>query len=92
MNKDNHEKLTDIEIALMDATKTVLEIIMTAGIAKPPVFDRMFTHQRDEYLQKRMPSAAAVMEMLRHFATNPEREAHRSALRKILAEPPQGSA
>ena len=84
--------LGDAEIALMDAIKSVIEILMTAGIAKPAVFNRLFTHQRDAYLQKEMPTAAAVMEMLRLFAIDPGRAASRDTQRKVLEEPPQGSA
>ena len=92
MTEQKHQGFSDTEIALIDANKTIMEIIMTIGLAKPPVFHRMLTHQRDQYLQKRMPDAAAVMEVLRRFAIDPKREAHREALRKILTEPPRGSA
>jgi len=90
------DSLSDAEIALMDAIKALMEIMMTAGIAKPAAFDFMLTHQRNGYLSKRMPTAAAVMEMLRTFATDPQRDAQRQELRanlqRILEEPPQGTA
>jgi len=89
---DESNQLRDPEIALMDAIKTVMEIIMTAGIAGPSVFDKMFSHQRNAYLQKRMGEAAGVMELLRKFASDPTREKHRETLRKLLMEEPKGSA
>lgn len=92
MDEPNSADLSDVEIALLDAIKTVMEIIMTTEIAKPIVFARMLGHQRDGYLAKKMPSAAAVMELLRTFAVDPQREAHREALRTILREQPKGSA
>ncbi len=84
--------LRDSEIALMDAIKTIAEIIMTAGIAKPAIFDRMFAAQRDGYLAKQMPNAAGVVETLRLFCVDPSREAHRQQLNQILGSPPQGEA
>lgn len=86
------DELRDTEIALMDAIKSILEVIMTAGIAKPELFDRMFSHQRDGYLAKGNGSAAGVMELLRAFVSDPTRAAHREGLRKVLTEPPAGSA
>lgn len=84
--------LNDVEIALMDAIKAVVEILLTQNIAQPDTFDQMFTHQRDTYIQKKMPDAAAVMEMLRQFASNPQRAAQREAIRTALREPPKGTA
>lgn len=85
-------ELRDSEIALMDAIKSLMEIMLTAGIAQPKTFDKLFTNQRDGYLQKHMPAAAAIMEMLRHFAVNPDRQAYRELSRMVRNEPPQGSA
>jgi hypothetical protein len=92
MDEIRAENLTDAEIALMDAIKTVLEVIMTAGVAKAPVFEGMFSYQRDVYLAKRQPTSAAVMELLRRFADDPERKAHREMLRTLIQESPKGSA
>jgi hypothetical protein len=89
---DKSNQLRDTEIALMDAIKTVMEIIMTAGIAGPSVFDKMFSYQRDAYIQKQMGEAAGVMELLRKFASDPTRAEHREGLRKLLTEEPKGSA
>jgi hypothetical protein len=80
----DNEKLSDQEIALLDAIKLVLEVIMTAGIAEPIKFDRLFSFQRDAYLQKHMPVAAVVMEMLRQFAADAKCEPQREKLRRIL--------
>ncbi len=92
MTEQEHQGFSDTEIALIDVNKTIMEIIITVGLAKSSVLHRMLTGQRDQYLQKRMPDAAAVMEVLRKFAVDPKREAHREALRKLLTEPPRGSA
>ena len=92
MTDNTSNDLRDSEIALMDAIKSLMEILLHANIATPRAFDHIFTNQRDGYLAKQMPRAAAVMELLRQFATSPEREEHRQTLRQLLAEPPQGSA
>ena len=65
---------------------------MTAGVAKPTVFNRLHTHQRDSYMQKRMPVAAAAIQLLLNFVDDPTRNAHRDALRKIMNDPRGGTA
>jgi hypothetical protein len=85
-DETKHEALNDAEIALMDATKSLIEILLAHGIAKPSEFDTIFTYQRDAYVQKSMPNAAAIMEMLRQFSTT------RGAERAFLNLPSAGSA
>jgi hypothetical protein len=92
MQDPERESLRDSEIALMDAIKSVIEIMLTANIAKPQVFNRLFGAQHDEYMRKRMPAAAAIMQLLQNFVNDPKREEHRQRLRQILQEPPKGSA
>lgn len=78
--------LTDTEIALMDAIKTLIDIMMAKEIVTNEVFDRMFASQRNTYIQNKMPSAAAVMELLRAFSTT------RGNQRDLLQVQPKGSA
>lgn len=92
MQDPEKEPLRDSEIALMDAMKSIIEIILTANIAKPQVFDKLFASQSEQYEKKRMPAAIAVMELLREFVNNPNREKHRQSLRQILQESPKGRA
>jgi len=42
-DREDDWQLRDSELALMDAIKTILEIIMTAGIAKPSLIDKCLT-------------------------------------------------
>lgn len=92
MQDPEKEQLRDSEIALMDAIKSVIEVMLTANIAKPKVFDKLFAAQAEQYEKKRMAAAWAIMELLRRFVSDPTREAHRQQLRQILQELPKGSA
>ena len=80
------QKLNDAEIALMDAIKSLIEIMLARHVATGAEFDHIFSFQRDGYLKKQMPTAAAVMEMLREFSST------RSEHRGLLEKPPAGSA
>ena len=70
--------LTDVEVALMDAIKTVVDALLVAGV-KSEYFLTCFETQRADYLARRSPDAAAVMEMLRAFVDQ------RSTVRRLLS-------
>ena len=85
---DDNEKLRDYEIALMDALKTIFEIIVAKRILPPEVLGEMLARQRDSYPRDTMPGAVFVMEELHGFVTNPER----LQARRFHDEPPAGTA
>jgi menaquinone-dependent protoporphyrinogen IX oxidase len=84
--------LRDSEVALMDAFKSIIEIMLSAG-AKAEHFDKLFASQQTQYEQLgTMPRAVFVMQSLRDFANDAKRAAHREQVQLILQEPPQGQA
>ncbi len=89
---EGDDRLRDSEIALVDALKMMMEIMVATGVVKAEVFQRVFAHQRDGYIAKSMPNAAVVMEVLRGFAVRPAADPDKEALRQALEKPPQGSA
>ncbi len=86
------ERLRDSEIAIVDALKMLMELLVATGVVKAEVFQKIFAHQRDGYIAKEMPNAAVIMEVLRGFAVAPARDPERQALREALEKPPQGTA
>jgi hypothetical protein len=88
------DKLRDSEIAIIDALKMIVEIMVAKGIVPAEGLRKLFAGQRDGYIRKEMANAAVVMEVLRTFtvARQPEPEAEQENLRRALDEPPQGSA
>jgi hypothetical protein len=88
MNESDDNNLRDSEVALMDAIKTILEILMTAGV-KPEQIDKLLASQT--YPQV-MPRATFVIDSLRKFVRDLGREEHREQVRRIREEPPAGSA
>ena len=83
--------LRNSEIALMDALKVAFDLMMYAGV-KPTQIDKLLGSLTDQYRAKGMPAASAVIELLRAFVLDPEREQHREQLLRIREEPPAGSA
>lgn len=90
---DREQKgLTEGEIALMDAIKTLTEIFMYAHPGAERYLTKSFGHQAEEKLRSGQPDAAAMFMLLHNFVASPERSENREAIRKFMAEPPQGRA
>jgi hypothetical protein len=88
---DDDKYLRDSEIALMDALKTAFDLMMYAGV-KPAQIDKLLASQVARYPAEHMPRAIEVMERLRTFVRNSDRQSHREQLRQLLGELPAGSA
>lgn len=85
-------ELSEVEVALIDALKTILEIMMQGLQGSEKYLGQAFAHQRDAKIQTKQPTAAAVFEMLRQFVADPTRQANREEIRKLLQEQPKGQA
>jgi hypothetical protein len=92
MIESDDDTLRDSEVALMDAIKTVLEVIIAKGISVPDTLASMFSQQSASYPQAEMPKAVFVMDSLRDFVLDPKRKELREQLRLTLQVPPKGSA
>lgn len=90
--KKDDEKLRDSEIAIVDALKMLMEVLVATGTVKAEIFQKLFARQRDGYIAKEMPNAAVIMEVLRGFAQPSTRDQDQEALRRELEKPPQGRA
>jgi hypothetical protein len=84
--------LSESDIATIDALKTLVDIMLSAGVAPPSVFDEALAHQRDGHLQNGRQKTAGMLEVLRQFATDPQREASRQQIRQALRSRPKGQA
>ena len=85
------DRLRDSEIAIVDALKLMMEVLVATNTVKADVFERIFAQQRDGYISKEMPNAAVIMEVLRGFAAKPE-EGNGDTVPNELDKPHQGSA
>src|ERR1035437_1291885 len=86
VTESDDDTLRDSEVALMDAIKTVLEVIIAKGISKPETLGSIFSKQSEDYPQTEMPKAVFVMNSLRDFVSDPKRKAFREQLRQMLEE------
>jgi hypothetical protein len=80
--------MSEFEIALMDAIRTICEVLVAKQIVPAEVLAKMLRSQRDDYPQDQMPGAVFVMNFLLETLTDPAR----AATRKLERDPPQGSA
>jgi hypothetical protein len=80
--------MSDFEIALMDAIRTICEVLVAKQIVPAEVLAKMLRRQRDSYSQDQMHGAVFVMNFVLETLTDPER----AATRKLERDPPQGSA
>lgn len=92
-DRKDDERLRDSEIAIVDALKLMMEVLVVTGTVKAGVFEQVFAQQRDGYITKEMPNAAVIMEVLRGFAAKPPGKSDdEPSVRDQLDRPPQGSA
>jgi hypothetical protein len=80
--------LRDSEIALMDAIKTIFEILIAKKVTTPEAIDKMLETQSRAYEGCNMDRALFVVGELRRAVTDPQR----SQLRDFLSKPNEGSA
>jgi hypothetical protein len=90
--RQDEDRLRDSEIAIVDALKLMMEVLVVTGTVKAEVFEEIFAQQRDGYITKEMPNAAVIMEVLRGFAANPPGKRDEEAHREEMDKPPQGNA
>jgi hypothetical protein len=91
-SESDDDTLRDSEVALMDAIKTVFEVLIAKGISTPDTLASILSKQSEAYPQTEMPKAVFVMESLRDFVNDPKRKELREQLRQMLQTPPKGSA
>ena len=91
-DEPGHEGLSEVEVALIDALQTILEVIAHGLPGSEKYLVRSFEHQRNVKMLKKQPNAAALFELLRRFVVDPKRQANREEIRRILQEPPKGQA
>jgi hypothetical protein len=84
---DDH-KMRDFEVALMDAIRTICEVLVAKKIIPAEVLAEAFRLQREGYPKEHMPGAIFVMNTIADTLTDPVR----GEVRKFQQEPPQGSA
>jgi hypothetical protein len=85
------KETTDAEIGLLDALTTVMEICLSLGI-EPEVLATPLRFQRDAQRAAQRADAAAVLDILADFVSDPARIRQRQERRIILSEPPKGTA
>ena len=91
MSKQPNEGLTDTEVGLIDALMTMLETLIAHGVS-PATLAQSFEAQRDGHLRQNRGEAAAILELFRQYAANPEIARAREIHRIFREEPPRGSA
>lgn len=68
--------------------KTVIEVLLRAQLVTPEGLGATFRQQAEDFDEGQFATAAEVLRSLAEFAEDPSR----SAARRLLDEPPRGSA
>jgi hypothetical protein len=84
----NDAKMSDFEIALMDAISTIFEVLVAKKIVSAETVAEMLRRQREAYPKGKMPGAVFLTSWLIERLTDPAR----GVARKLEREPSQGSA
>lgn len=84
--------ISDAEIALTDAYKVMMQIILYHKLASQESFIHAFSAQYRDYQEKGLQNAAVVMNELLAFAAGEPRQPEQEVIRKLLQLRPQGSA
>jgi hypothetical protein len=82
------ERLSEGDIACIDAIKTVLEILIARKLMAPEQIADLYRQQANGYMMKRLPVAAAAMMLLVNFLEDEDR----NRARALLQAPPEGKA
>ena len=82
---------TDVEIGLMDAITTIMDILLALGI-QPSVLQVPLQFQRDAHRAAGRQNAAVLLDVFVDFVTDPERQRHRENLELLRSESPKGRA
>lgn len=82
--------LTSVEIALLDAIKSVSLVLIAIAPGAARSLATSFAHQRDDKIRTGQPDAAAALELLRRFVAGPELQEAVEQARRLLTEPPAG--
>ena len=85
---EEEHTMRDFEVALMDSIKTICEVLVAKSIIPAGVLAEMLRRQREVYPKELMPDAIFVMDALLECLTEPAR----AEARKLVGDPPQGSA
>ncbi len=96
-NNDAARTLSDAEIALTDALKVIMQVLLHNGLASQRAFSNAFSQQEADYQEKGLPNAVLVMQELIGFVNgdplNPDSGGpSREALQKLLRLPQIGRA
>jgi hypothetical protein len=87
----DYKELSDVEVGMLDAIMTIMETLLALGV-NPSVLGESLRFQRDAQRDAGRADAAAILDVLRDFASDPERQQHRENFQLLHKEPPKGTA
>jgi hypothetical protein len=91
MSTTQSTPLSEGETATIGAVEALIDVIQNAGIVSNAALGQAFASRRDAYMAREMPRAAAMMNILRTFACDPDRAAARERVNRS-AKAAEGSS
>jgi pyruvate/2-oxoglutarate dehydrogenase complex dihydrolipoamide acyltransferase (E2) component len=80
MSTSDVTPLSEGETATIGAVEAMIDVIQKAGIVSNAALDQAFASRRNAYMAREMPKAAAMMNIFRTFACDPDRAAERERM------------
>jgi hypothetical protein len=66
------QEISDFDIAILDAVKSLIEVLVSKGVATHEEFARPFRHQLEESVRQRNGRGAGVFQILLQFCESRE--------------------
>jgi hypothetical protein len=80
------QEISDFDIAILDAVKSLIEVLVSKGVATHEDFARPFRHQMDEAMRRQNGRGAGVFQGLLKFCES------RGPVHALHRAEPSGSA
>jgi hypothetical protein len=92
MAKDPLDGFSETDLALLDAVRSLYDIIIEAGVTTHAHVDALLEVHEKRWTKKALPRAATMIALLRKLSTEPDVQNRRAVLEALKMVEPNGSA
>lgn len=87
--REDNWQMRDSEVALLDITKMLLEVLIASGTVQQGIIEQMMMEMKAKYAQRQMPDARTVVDLLSQFLNDERRQEFRQRLGIALQKSPK---
>jgi hypothetical protein len=85
------DEFSDNELALLDAVRTLYDIVIGAGATTYAQADGLLEMHQQRWEHRGRPKAATMLALIRRLATDPDAEKRRAVVEMLRMAKPKGS-